>query len=57
MNNYLVVTLLQRLLSEPIPAIRAIDRLRRLHRHIQVPALNRKLKAGVGILNEVQGNL
>jgi hypothetical protein len=52
-----MITLLQGLLRQSIPAIRAIDRLRRLHRHIQVPTFNRKLKARIGVLHKVQCNL
>jgi hypothetical protein len=52
-----MVALLERLLSEPLPAFWAVDRLRSFHCNIEIAAFNSQLKSGVGILHEVQCNL
>ena len=52
-----MVTLLQRLLREPVPTFGTIDRARHLHRDIKVAALNSKVEARVLVLDEVERDL
>lgn len=55
--THLVIALLQRLLRQPLPALRSINRLRGFHRHVQVTALNRQLESRIRVLDKVQSNL
>lgn len=53
----LVVTLLERLLTETSPVVLAIDSFGHLERNVQVPALDSKVEASSLVLNKVEGNL
>lgn len=52
-----MVSLLERLLCQPVPALRSIDALRRLQCDIKVATFNSKVEPRILILNEVKRDL
>jgi len=52
-----VIALLESLLRQPLPAVCTVDRLRRLHRHVQITTFNGELEPRVRVLYKMQCNL
>ena len=52
-----MVSLLERLLCQPVPALQSIDALRRLQCNIKVATFNSKVEPCILILNEVKRDL
>jgi hypothetical protein len=55
--KYLVIPLLQGLLSQPVPAFGTIDSVSSLHRDIEIATFNSQIESSVLILDEVEGDL
>ena len=53
----LVVSLLERLLCQPVPALQSIDALRRFQCDIKVATFNSKVEPRILVLNEVKRDL
>ena len=54
---HLVVTLLESLLRKTLPALRPVNSLRSIQRHVQVTALDSQIEASIFVLHEMQSNL
>ena len=54
---HLVVTLLESLLRKTLPALRPVNRLRSIQRHVQITALDSQIEASIFVLHEMQSNL
>ena len=57
LRTHLVVALLERSSTKPVPHVLAVDLPRHLSRDLQVAALDRKVESGLGVLHEVQRDL
>ena len=54
---HLVVTLLESLLRKTLPALRPVNSLRSIQRHVQITALDSQIEASIFVLYEMKSNL